>query len=324
MLFEKQVLGIYKNLAYNRCDDTGKAYYFSPADFPGLQAGNIPFASSLGHTLQGWLYCYEGYEPTRLVVFDHGFFGGHRSYMREIEMLCRHGFQVFAYDHTGCMTSGGKDPNGMAQSLHDLDDCLTMLEGEARFAGLDISVVGHSWGGFSTMNIAALHPQISHVVVMSGFVSVERLVNCFFAGLLKPYRKAVMALERSANPKYVDFDGVKSLESTKAKVLLIYSDNDQLCRRDPHYDALKAGLAHKENVEFMLVSGKGHNPNSTADAVKYLAAYSAAQNKLSRKKQLETAEQKAAFVASFDWHRMTQQDEAVWQRIFACLDCVNG
>ena len=320
MLFEKQVLQMYKGLAYTRCDDTGKAYYFSPEDFPGLQAKSHPFASSAGHTLQGYLYWYEGYRPGRLVVFDHGFFGGHRSYMKEIEMLCRRGFRVFAYDHTGCMESGGKDPNGMAQSLCDLNDCLTMLKADERFAGLDISVMGHSWGGFSTLNIAAFHPEISHIVVMSGFVSVEMLVGSFFGGLLKGYRKAVMALERQANPKFVECNAVDTLQKTNAKTLLIYSDNDQMCRKDPHYNTLVAGLSHKENIRFLLVSGKGHNPNYTADAVQYLAQYTALQNKLTRKKQLETPDQKAAFVASFDWHRMTAQDDAVWEKIFHCLE----
>jgi pimeloyl-ACP methyl ester carboxylesterase len=240
--------------------------------------------------------------------------------MKEIEKLCAHGFRVFAYDHTGCMESGGADPNGMAQSLCDLNDCITTLKADTRFAGVELSVVGHSWGGFSTLNITAFHPEITHVVVMSGFVSVEMLVGSFFSGLLKGYRKAVMALERQANPRFVDCNAVQTLSSTQAQVLLIYSDDDQMCRKDPHYDALQAGLSHKENVRFLLVSGKGHNPNYTADAVKYLGQYSALQNKLTRKKQLETPEQKAEFVASFDWERMTAQDEAVWQQIFACLD----
>ena len=33
-----------------------------------------------------------------------------------------------------------------------------------------------------------------------------------------------------------------------------------------------------------------------------------------------TEEEKAQFVASFDWHEMTEQDEAVWDEIFAHLD----
>ena len=143
---------MYRGIAYTRCDDNGTAYYFSADDFAGLQKEPYPFRSSRGDLLQGYLYCYDHPIEGRLVVFDHGFGGGHRSYMKEIEMLCKHGFLVFAYDHTGCMESEGVNPNGMAQSLRDLNDCITALKQVARFANLDISVMGHSWGGFSSLN----------------------------------------------------------------------------------------------------------------------------------------------------------------------------
>lgn len=318
MVFEKQILKMYRGMAYTRCDDTGLAYYFSAGDFPGLEKESYVFPSSRGYALQGYLYRYKTSLPGRLVVFDHGFGGGHRSYMKEIEMLCRHGFLVFAYDHTGCMESGGENPNGMAQSLCDLNDCITVLKQDTRFAGMDISVMGHSWGGFSTLNITALHPEISHVVVLSGFVSVEMLIQSYFGGIMKGYRKAVMALETQANPEFVQYNAVDSLRKTEAEVLLIYSDNDRMCHKAVHYDALQAGLRDKANVEMVLVHDKGHNPNYTEDAVQYLGEYVAAKTKLMKK--APSADQKAAFVKSWDWERMTAQDETVWEKIFGCLD----
>ena len=124
MIFEKQVLAAYRAMAYTRCDDTGVAYYFSAKDFPTLFAEEYDFTSSRGDLLRGFLYSYPEKNPSRLVVFDHGFGGGHLSYMKEIELLARRGYLVFAYDHTGCMRSGGESPNGMAQSLSDLNDAL--------------------------------------------------------------------------------------------------------------------------------------------------------------------------------------------------------
>ncbi len=318
MIFEKQIVNGYKGMMYNRCDDTETAFYFSPADFEGLQCEPYAFPSSMGHTLQGYLYSYDNPIDERLIVFDHGFGGGHRAYMKEIEKLCAHGYLVFAYDHTGCMESGGESPNGLAQSLHDLDDCLNAIAVDEMFAGLDISVMGHSWGAFSTMNIAALHPEVSRIVAMSGFVSVEEMMKTFFAGLLAPYRRAVLELEREANPKYITFNAVDSLKNANVKALLIYSANDQLCRRT-HYDILKEGLAQNKNVRMMLVQNKGHNPNYTTEAVAYLATFRKAHAKLKNKK-IATKEEKANFVASYDWHKMTAQDDAVWGKIFAHLD----
>lgn len=319
MIFEKQILNVYKGMMHTRCDDNGTAFYFSATDFEGLIAEPLAFEAMAGHTLQGYLYYYENVIPGRIIVFDHGFGGGHRAYMKEIEKLCRHGYLVFSYDHTGCMESGGESPNGMAQSLCDLNDCIHFIKSCERTKGLDISVMGHSWGGFSTLNIAALHSDISHVVVLSGFVAVELLVNDFFSGLLKGYRKSILAYETQANPDFVGFNAVETLSKTNATVLLVYSDNDQMVRKS-QYDTLCAGLSDKANIKFRLEHNKGHNPNYTEDAVAYLGEYLAAKNKLTKKKKLVADEQKRAFLASFDWNRMTVQDESVWEAIFDCLD----
>ena len=319
MVFEKKILNMYKTMMYTRCDDAGRAYYFSADDFPGLLKEDYRFTSSVGHEMKGYLYRYGQPISGRLIIFDHGMGGGHRSYMKEIEMLCRHGYLVLAYDHTGCMESGGETTNGLSQSLRDLNDCINSVKKDGRLSGLDFSVIGHSWGGYSCLNIAALHPEISHIVVLCGFVSVELMVNSFLSGPLKCYRRAVMQLERGTNPDFVGYNAVETLSKTDAKVLLIYSDNDKLCRMKPHYITLKTALSAKKNIRFLLKSGKGHNPNYTDDAVKYLGEYATTVQRKIKKKELETENQKSDFVASFDWNRMTAQDEKVWNEIFKTL-----
>ncbi len=318
MIFEQQVIKMYKGMMHTRCDDTETVFYFSSEDFPGLESEAYTFTASAGHTLRGYLYHYADPKEGRLIVFDHGFGGGHRAYMKEIEKLCAHGYLVFAYDHTGCMESGGESPNGLAQSLCDLNDCITVIKEDKRFTGCSISVIGHSWGAFSTMNIAALHPEITHVVALCGFVSVEEMIKTFFAGPLKGYRRAVLALEQTSNPKFSTFHAVQSLAGSSVNALLIYSEDDQLCRR-VHYDILKQNLADKKNVHFLLVNNKGHNPNYTTEAVKLLGEFGKARAKLTKKKNV-SAEEKARFVATFDWEKMTDQDETVWNEIFSHLD----
>lgn len=320
MLFEKTIVNLYKAMAYTRCDDNGTAFYFTAKDFEGLKQEAYPFISSKGHKLSGYFYSYENPIENKIIVFDHGFGSGHTAYMKEIELLCRHGFLVFAYDHTGCMESGAETPNGMAQSLCDLNDCISTLKSDNRFKNFDFSVMGHSWGGFSTLNISALHPDISHIVVFSGFVQVEMLVNAYFGGILKPYRKPIMALEKSSNPDFVKYNAIETLKNSKVKALLIYSDNDKLCGKKVHFDALKNALDGKENIKFILEHSKGHNPNYTVDAVSYLGEFIQARTKLLKHKKPLTDEQKKAFVDSFDWNRMTEQDATVWNKIFEHLD----
>jgi dipeptidyl aminopeptidase/acylaminoacyl peptidase len=182
--------------------------------------------------------------------------------------------------------------------------------------------MGHSWGGFSTLNISALHPEISHIVVLSGFVSVEEMMKTFFSGILKGYRKPVLALEKETNPYFYGFNGITTLSNSKVKGLLIYSDNDKLCRIS-HYHLLKQALGERENLRFLLVKNKGHNPNYTVDAIGLLDKFSKERAKLIKKKNI-SKEEKDRFISSFDWDKMTQQDGEVWNEIFAHLDDKNG
>ena len=310
MIFEKQIEAMYRKNLFLRQDNAGEIFYFGPEDFPGLSTHAYGFKAGAGHDLKGYFYHYADPIPGRLVVFDHGMGNGHRAYMREIERLCRAGFLVFSYDHTGCMESGGESTNGFATSLSDLDDCMKALKAEHALRDRKFSVIGHSWGGFSTMNIPALHPEITHVVSMSGFATVEKIVSQNFSGLLKPYRKGILDLERRSNPRYVDFDAAQSLANTDAKVLLIYSDDDKIVDPGVHFDYLKEKLKGRKNITLMLLSGKNHNPGYTLDAVTYKDGFFAQYQKAAKK--LTTSESRKEFMDRYDWLRMTEQDEAVW------------
>ena len=313
MLFYNTVKGLYRNFIFGRCDDKGLAYYFSAKDFDGLRSEAYSFKGNNDQQLYGNFYFYDNPREDRIIVFDHGMGGGHLSYMKEIEMLARQGYKVFAYDHTGCMKSEGESTVGFAQSLCDLDCCLKALKSEDDLKNKSFAVIGHSWGGFSTLNISAFHPDLSHVVVLSGFVSVDIITERF--GFLKKY---IMEIEKQDNPIYSSCNAVESLNGTKAKVLLIYSDNDKMVNKQSNFDYLATSLKDRENTSFILEKNKDHNPNYTDDAVKYLAEYLSNLNK--QKKKLKTSDQKKDFVESFDWDRMTAQDEQVWQKIFEHLN----
>ncbi len=315
MIFENKVKNIYRSIAFRRCDGNGCISYFSKEDFPGMQARDYSFKSSTGCTLKGCFYWYSGAASSPLVVFDHGIGGGHRSYMKEIDLLCREGYTVFAYDHIGCMESEGENCGGLCQSLHDLDDCLTALKEDEQVDTSCIYTVGHSWGGFACMNIPRYHKDVKKTVVISGFVSVEQIIKQNFPGILALYRRSVFALEKENNPKYTDTRGDVTLRESDTEALLIYSENDKTVRKSHHYDVLFDALSGSKNVTFVLEQNKAHNPNYTCAAVAYLQEM---QTRLKKEKPA-TPEQQKAFKNSFDWHRMTEQDMAVWEKIFRFL-----
>ncbi len=309
---------IYRSMVYTRADDNGCVVYFTAEDFEGLHREEYSFPSSLGHTLAGAFYYYDGFNENRLIIFEHGMGSGHTGYMTEIERLCREGYRVFAYDHTGCMKSGGESTNGFAQSLRDLDDAIKALKKDEKYASLPISVIGHSWGGFSTMNISALHPDIEKCVAMSGFISVHLMLKSFFNGILSPFYKKILAMEIKSNPNY-DYNALATLKTTRSDVLIIHSDDDKTVSVKYSFDILRQSLADRPNIRFLRLTGKNHNPNYTEDAVKYKDKFFTEYRKALKKKALVTDEDKKAFKEKYDWKRMTAQDEKVWKEIIEFL-----
>ncbi len=320
MIFEKQIIDIFKSNVYVRQDPTGDIFYYSHTDFPSLCASPFEFLGKDGQRLFGNFYYYDKQRFDRLIIFDHGMGNGHVAYMKEIERLCRAGYTVLSYDHTGCRMSEGENTGGFARSLSDLDHCIKAVKSTEEYKNATISVVGHSWGAFSTMNIGALHPDITHLVAMSGFISVKQILGQFFGGLLSFYQKPAYQLEFDNNPDYVEYDARISLTKTDAKVLIIHSSDDKTVSSKKHFDLLKKALADRQNTEFLLLSGKGHNPNYTTDAVKYKDEFFAELVRARKAGELDTEEKKTAFVKRFDWDRMTAQDEEVWAKIISHLE----
>ncbi|MBR5502293.1 MAG: alpha/beta fold hydrolase [Oscillospiraceae bacterium] len=319
-MLKKLFQNIYRKALLTRQDDLSLARYFTAADFEGLIAEPYSFVTPKGNRLNGFFYRYGTPRADRLVVFDHGMGPGHLAYTREIERIAREGYLVFSYDHTGCAASEGEHVGGFAQSLADLDACLTALGSEQKLAGRSIAVIGHSWGGFSTLNIAALHPEVTHIAALAGFVSPKLILQQMCPGILSRFAQGMLEIEQQNNGRYADFDARESLANSSVKALVLHSTDDPIVNYETHFAALQKALADKENVRFLTYSDRGHNPNFSAEAVKLKNAAFAERDGLKKKKQLQTPEQKQAFVARHDWLAITEQDEAVWSEIFRHLE----
>jgi pimeloyl-ACP methyl ester carboxylesterase len=319
MLFENKILELYKSGFIKRYDNTGDIFYYSPDDFEGLVFEPFSFAGQEGQTLRGGFYYYGNKDNSRIIVFDHGMGNGRQAYHKEIERICREGYTVASYDHTGTSESDGDDIRGFVRSLSDLDHFMRYLESREELRDATFSVVGHSWGGFSTMNISALHDRITHVVAMAGFVDVKSIVGQFLPGPMKLYAKALIKNEEKSTPGYSTFSAKDSLMRSSAKAMIIHSTDDPVVSYKKHFLPLKKALEGRENTVFVTLEGKGHNPNYTESAVKLKDAFFAVHDEKIKSGELDSAEAKAEFVKGFDWDAMTEQDETVFSQIFEFL-----
>lgn len=316
----RQIDKMYSSVLFRRHDPDGSIFYFSHSDFPGIIKEDYSFKSKRGHVLKGCFYHYGEVDNDRLVVFEHGMGNGHTAYFREIEILAKAGYLVYSYDHTGCNASEGEHIYGLSGSLSDLDDCISALVSERGFSESQISVVGHSWGGFSTLNILSLHKELRSIVAVSGFISIPVMQKETLPFVLSPFLPRLYKIEQSANPDFVDSSAINVLSGTDRPALIIHSVDDNTVSYKKNFLVMKDVLKDKGNISFVTAKGSGHNPFYAKDAFEYKEAFFNDLKKKRKQGRLKTDEQKAAFVNSYDWYRMTEQNMDIWSQI---LDFIN-
>ena len=307
----------YKKVVMTRKEDTGILFYFKADDF-GLITTDFSFKTKKGYTLNGHFYHYGNPRPDRLVVFEHGMGVGHRAYFREIERIAREGYLVYSYDHTGCTESEGEYIMGLGGSLPDLDDCISALIDKG-FDSKNISVIGHSWGGYSTMNILSRHPSLKNVVALSGFVSVKDMQKQVTPKCIAIFRPHFYKMEKALNPDHYKSSAIESLTNTEKPVLIIHSIDDNSVHIT-HFIKLQKALKNKQTIKFLKLDGKLHHPTYTYEAVNYREEFFKEHNKRVKEGQAVNKEEQDVFLKSYDWYKMTNQDEDIWRIIFDFLE----
>ena len=318
MLFSKIIKKKF-DAVLGRYDGDPSIRYPVLSDFPQLQQKAFPVAGDRNVTLQSFFYFYGTLDPARLLVFDHGIGAGHLAYLNEIEYLARNGYTVYSYDHTGCVSTGGTGILGFAQGINDLDKVLDALQQDPRFAKVPRKLIGHSWGGYACMNVTALHPEVTHVVSLAGFLSARALVEQYIPKPFLKYSPEVMDRERAHNPAYADLDARESLQKSSARLLHLQSRDDTMVKFELSAQPLAEALKGRAGTEILTLDRRNHDPQRTEAACAAHAAMQREQTELRKKKQLSTAAQQKAFRDSHDWQAITQQDPEIWARILAFL-----
>ena len=216
------------------------------------------------------------------------------------------------------MNSDGEHANGFLTSLADLDSCIKSIKRD--FPNNKISVIGHSWGGFSTSNIARYQPDVAHVISFAPFISLEAIINQTFSGLLSFMRKYIIAFESSIYPDYANSSTIKALENYNGHALIFHSKDDHILNINYHFKKAQKALQLSDNIKFVELNKKRHNPNYTLNAVKLLAAFVKERNQLLKKGLLKDNAEIQEFLHKFDWWKITEQDEEVWSMVFDILN----
>ncbi|MBP5177626.1 MAG: alpha/beta fold hydrolase [Clostridia bacterium] len=318
-MFEKTIKRNYYETFGSRCDDPGFNRYYTYRDFDGMKETPFSFTTGQGNVLRGGLYYYgedlDSYDS--LIVFFHGMTVGYLSYMNEINVLAKAGFLVLSYDITATFSSDGQSLQGFARPLYDFKYALAAIKADERLYKKRLSLIGHSWGGFTAMNaLSFCEDDISCAVCISPPISYEAMLRQQFdrvvLALIKP---SVVRLERSFFGDLADVDGL-DIVNNHTKMLFIYSEDDPTVLYKYNY----APLEKKDNNPLhkrIAYKDRGHFPHYEKEALKKLTEIKNHVRRLIAEGR--TVEEIAALARPDNWDDVVKQDEAVWKDVIDFL-----
>jgi hypothetical protein len=87
-----------------------------------------------------------------------------------------------------------------------------------------------------------------------------------------------------------------------------------------HFIKMKNALGDKAGITFLTVPNAYHNPTYTEKAINAKRDFQAKLKRALKKNKLSTAQACESFVNGFDWYKITEQNEAVWAKIYEFLE----
>lgn len=237
----------------------------------GLDAKAIEIPME-GVIMRGFIYSKKEADPNKIVVYCHGMWSCHNSYLQNIGYIASKGYDVIGFDYEGVESSEGKNIRGFGNSLRCTDYAIRFIKNNPELKDRDIYVVGHSWGGFAASNIAGIHKDIKGVVPMSPVVGVSELIK----GLLPKWMGFMAYIFEFVDSlqcgKYSYMNAIKSLNDYEGKVLFIHSEDDHLVNINYSTNYVRR-ITKNKNIKYYVMNDRGHQPHYTLDACKKLYAY---------------------------------------------------
>ena len=276
------ITNIYQKNFLQRFDKDGAIPYYSAEDFAGLTCEEGSFLNSANVQIRYFTYHYDEHVPDKLILFCPGMGPGHTAYLAEIETLCKAGYKVLTLDYTGCGASGGERLSSANAPTRDARELLDLLHPEE-----EIIPVGHSLGGYTTLNLANLMPSVTRAVIISGFVSIADEMMGYVK--LRLLANQVKQFERKLEPNYGMLDNRAYLKTTKDKLLWIHSTDDPMVNY--RYNAGQVLDIANPNVRVITVENKKHNPQYSKEALDTMNAWIGGYNRLIQEKKLQTLEE---------------------------------
>ena len=305
------IINKYKQNLVRRYEKEPGIPYYSFKNFENFRQEAKVFTNSRGVEVHYFFYYYDSYKKDKVILFCPGIGPGHTAYLREIELLARHGYKVLTLDYTGCGESNGELLGSLNMPTLDAVNLLDLLH-----LNEEVIVMGHSLGGFTSFNLINTRKEIKKAIILSGFVSIKSLVKYYVKSNL--LTNIILKYENKTVPEYFEIDNIEYLKHTKDKLFVIQSDDDSMV---PYKIALKiVEDSNNPNIRTLKVSGRKHNPNYTDEAIKYMSESFGNYYRQIKNKIIKTDEDKINYFKNISLDRLTEQDEKMFEEIFKFIE----
>ena len=312
-MFKKLVKNVYHNLFDHRCEMVSYLKYYTYQDFKGMKEESIAFLNKDGETLRGGLYYNQESLASynEVVIFCHGMWSGYLNYMNEIAMLVERGFLVFTYNITATHSSEGTRTKGFCKPLEDLKEAYNYIKSRSDLKTKKIFIVGHSWGGFTSLNSANLFSDILKIVAISPPLSLNAIMKTSFGPLYPLVKKEVFAIEKEYFGDLIYVDGIDALK-TKSDFLIIYSKDDNMVKDKYNYLPIRK-MGNITNLKTIVFNDRGHHPHYTKEAN---MQYADLNNRLRQySKEKKSVDEIKMLLNDVNWEKVVEQDQEVWEQI---------
>ena len=297
---------LYKKHFVCRYDKEVGVPYYCASDFKGLHEEAFTFTNSKGIELKYFYFYYDNYKEDKIVLFLHGLTCGHAAYFAEIDALARRGFKVLTLDYTGCGDSKGKCLGSLNTPTRDVNELLEYLK-------LDkpIVLVGHSLGGYTTLNTISLREEIKKAVVLSGFLTIKSIGDAIIKNNF--FVKRILKYENKLYPNYKDLNNIDYLSKTTDDIFFIQSDDDTMVPCRIGLEVVEA--IDNPHIKKLKFTGRKHNPNYTDSAIQYMNEVFGNYYYLIKQKEIKSNEDKINYFKDVSLAKLVEQDEALFDQI---------
>lgn len=212
-----------------------------------------------------YLYSKKDTRSDKIIIFSHGMYSDHTSYLQEIGYLVNNGYLVLGYDALGYGASDTSSIKGFGNNTKSLDIVIKYVK--TKYLESKIYLIGHSLGAYATLSVLKYHNDIEKICVLSPFVSYyKELKNMTKTKFLSLF---VYIIDIFKNGKYACINTKKVLTKYKGKVLVISSKDDSII----NFNNTRYLMDNFKNYNFIIEETKDHNPDYTNDAVKKLKEF---------------------------------------------------